>query len=265
MSPLILYHNAMSTCAQKVRFVLAEKDLDFESRAMDLRAGEQHQPDYLKLNPKGVVPTLIAKGAPIIESTVICEYLEDLAPEFSMRPKLPEDIAKMRLWMKRLDDGLHAETGVMSNAIAFRYQKLAKGEAFARKLVEGIPDPAKKERMRSIVFDGVDSPLFLQAMSKFDALLEDMDTILRRQDWLVGADLSLADAAYAPYITRLDQLQLHGLWADRPAIANWYERLKLRKGYQEGLTKWFDDQYLSLMKEKGEMNWPQVKAYLQAS
>lgn len=262
---LILYHNAMSTCAQKVRFVLAEKGLEYESREMNLRAGEQHQPDYLKLNPKGVVPTLITEGGPIIESTIICEYLEDLAPLPPMRPKSAEHRARMRLLTKRLDDGIHADTGVMSSAIAFRYQKLEKGEDFARSLVEGIPDPAKKERMRSIVFEGVASPLFMGAMSNFDALLADLDEVLGRHDWLAGPDISLADAAYSPYITRLDQLQLSGLWLDRPNVAAWYDRLRARKGYQEGLSKWFDEKYLSLMAEKGAETWPQIQAHLKTA
>ena len=56
---LELYHNGMSTCSQKVRLCLAEKGLDWTGHAMDLRAGDQHRPDYLSLNPNGVVPTLV--------------------------------------------------------------------------------------------------------------------------------------------------------------------------------------------------------------
>ena len=55
---LVLYHNDMSVCAQKVRLCLAEKGLAYEARHLNLRAGDQQQVDYLKLNPKGVVPTL---------------------------------------------------------------------------------------------------------------------------------------------------------------------------------------------------------------
>ena len=68
---LELYHNGMSTCSQKVRFCLAEKGLDWTDHHMDLRAGEQHLPDYLRINPNGVVPTLVDDGRVIIESTVV--------------------------------------------------------------------------------------------------------------------------------------------------------------------------------------------------
>ncbi len=211
MTKLVLYHKDMSTCAQKVRFVLAEKGMAFEGRHLNLRAGDQHTAEYLKLNPLGVVPTLVVDDRPIVESTVICEFLDDFAPSPPLRPEDPIDRAVMRLWLKKLDSGMHAETGVMSSAIAFRYQKLEHGEAHARELVEKVPDPAKRERMRSIVFEGVESPLFLNAMTSFDQLLHEINDALQTNPWLAGPAFSLADACYAPYMTRLDHLSLSGL------------------------------------------------------
>lgn len=60
----ILYHNDMSTCSQKVRFVLAEKAIEYESRLLNLRAGDQQRLECLKLNPNAVVPTLV-DGCPV--------------------------------------------------------------------------------------------------------------------------------------------------------------------------------------------------------
>jgi glutathione S-transferase len=72
-----LYHNNMSVCSQKVRLVIREKNLKPIEHHLSLRAGDQNTPEYLKLNPNGVVPTIVEGGQPIIESTVICEYLDD--------------------------------------------------------------------------------------------------------------------------------------------------------------------------------------------
>ena len=83
------YDNDMSVCAQKVRLVLAIKGLDHERRSLDLRAGDQFKPDYLKLNPKAVVPTIVDNGIPIIESTVIIAYLDDAYPEPPLKPSDP--------------------------------------------------------------------------------------------------------------------------------------------------------------------------------
>lgn len=124
---LELYHNDMSVCAQKVRFALAEKKLAWEGHHLNLRAGDQQEPEYLKLNPNAVVPTLVDDGNIIIESTVICEYLDDAYPEPKLKPVNAVGRARMRLWTKQLDEGVHAATSVVSSAIAFRYQKLAIG------------------------------------------------------------------------------------------------------------------------------------------
>ena len=86
---LELYHNDMSTCAQKVRLTLAEKGLAWEGRHLDLRAGDQQKPEYLKLNPRGVVPTIVDNGKVVRESTVIMEYLDDEYPKPSLRPRIP--------------------------------------------------------------------------------------------------------------------------------------------------------------------------------
>jgi glutathione S-transferase len=130
-----LYHNDMSVCAQKVRFVLGEKALKWESRHLNLRAGDQQKPDYVKLNPNAVVPTLVDDGKVIIESTVINEYLDDAYPEPRLRPADAVARARVRLWTKQLDESVHAATRTISNAIAFRHQKLALGmEALERSI-----------------------------------------------------------------------------------------------------------------------------------
>ena len=68
---LVLYDYGNSVCCQKVRITLREKGLDWLATRVDLFTSEQYSPAYLKLNPKGVVPTLVHDGVPIIESTLI--------------------------------------------------------------------------------------------------------------------------------------------------------------------------------------------------
>ena len=61
-----LYHNINSVCAQKVRVALKEKGQEAKEHILTLR-GDQNEPEYLKLNPNGVVPTLVHDGQPIVE------------------------------------------------------------------------------------------------------------------------------------------------------------------------------------------------------
>ena len=104
---LILYDGTTSVCAIKVRLALAEKGLEFKSRNVDLRKGEQFADGYLKLNPNAVVPTLVDNDEVILESSIIMQYLEDLAPEKPLLPKTPLNRAKMRLWLTRVDNSIH--------------------------------------------------------------------------------------------------------------------------------------------------------------
>jgi glutathione S-transferase len=260
-----LYHNDMSVCAQKVRFALAEKKLHWEGHHLNLRAADQQKPEYLKLNPNAVVPTLVDDGTVIIESTVICEYLDDAYPEPPLRPKDAVGRARMRLWTKQLDEGVHAATSVVSSAIAFRYQKLVIGMEELEKFHQKMPDPVKRERSWENITKGVESPYFPESIRRFNRLLGDMEAALADTPWLAGKDFSLADVGYAPYLTRLDHLQLQFLWDKRPHIAAWYERLMERRAYKEALEDWFNPSYLSLMKEKGAEAQLRVKAIIASS
>lgn len=260
-----LYHNDMSVCAQKVRFALAEKNLKWEGHHLNLRAGDQQRPEYLKLSPNAVVPTLVDDGKVIIESTVICEYLDDAYPEPPLRPKDAVGRARMRLWTKQLDEGVHAATSVVSSAIAFRYQKLAIGMEGLEQFHQKMPDPIKRERSWENVTKGVDSRFFPESIKRFDKLLADMETALAENPWLAGKEFSLTDIGYAPYVTRLDHLQLQFLWDKRPHIPAWYERLLERQGYKKSLEDWFNAAYLSLMKEKGAEAQLRVKAIIASS
>jgi glutathione S-transferase len=76
-----LYHHGSSVCAAKVRLYLEEKRLSWQGHYIDILKGEQFTPEYRKLNPKSVVPTLVHDERTIRESSVICEYLDDVFAE----------------------------------------------------------------------------------------------------------------------------------------------------------------------------------------
>ncbi len=260
---LELHHNDMSTCSQKVRLALAEAGAEWKGHHLNLRTGDQHRPEYLALNPGGVVPTLVADGRPIIESTVINEYIADAHPAAALRPDDGYAQARMRLWTKQLDEGVHAMTGVLSSCIAFRFQHFAvksREEVIAG--IEAIPDSAKRERQRENILKGLDSVYFNGAVVRFDKLLGDIEAALADGDWLAGAAYSLADANYTPYMVRLEHLQLGWMWDDRPRLAAWYQRLRARPSFEAAITAWFNDKYLPLMEEKGAEAAPRVRAIL---
>jgi len=258
-----LYHNGMSTCSQKVRFTLAEKGQDFTSHPFNLRAGDQHRPDYLKLNPNGVVPTLVHDGKVVIESAVIDEYLDDMFPDPPLRPADAHGRARMRIWVKQLDEGLHAASATISACIAFRYQFIeGKTEAELKRALDGYVDPAKRRRMTENVMQGVDSSFFRPAIRRVVKMLDDMQAQLAGGDWLAGGAFSLADIAFTPYVNRVAHLQQGWLIDERPAVAGWLARIQARAPYQKAIVEWFNPDFLELMERTGGDSRAPIRAIL---
>ena len=133
MSELILYDFGNSVCCQKVRITLRAKGLVWRAIPVNLFTAEQYDAKYLKLNPKGVVPTLLHDGKPVIESTLICEYIDETFP---YAPKLiPADPwlqSRMRLWSKFVDEGLFDGVTEISFSAMFRERMKAMPEESAK-------------------------------------------------------------------------------------------------------------------------------------
>ena len=118
---LELYHHGSSVCAAKVRFTISEKGLEWKSHYLDILKGEHFNPEYLKLNPKAVVPTLVHDGNVLVESTVICEYLDDEFPQVPLKPARSLDRAQMRLWTKTVDEELQPACKYITYAACHRH------------------------------------------------------------------------------------------------------------------------------------------------
>ncbi|HKQ27215.1 MAG TPA: glutathione S-transferase family protein [Burkholderiales bacterium] len=243
---LELYHNDMSVCAAKVRTVLAEKGLEWKGIHLDLRAGDTQKPGYLKLNPNAVVPTIVHDGRVLIESTVICEYLDDRFPDPSLKPEKAFEKARMRLWTKQLDEGLHIAVGNLSMCIAFRHQHLRKTAEQLKAYFDGIPSAETRERRRKAVELGMDSPSFAPSLQRWNEAVQSMESVLTDEPWLAGSSFSLADIGYMPYMIRLEHLGLEKLWEKRPRVSRWRQRLFERASYKEGVQKWLNPKYLEL-------------------
>ncbi len=93
-----LYTYWRSSAAFRVRIALALKGLDYESVPKHLLrdGGEQRKPDYLAVNPQGLIPALADDGFVIPQSLAICEYLEEIHPEPQLLPGSARDRAIVR-------------------------------------------------------------------------------------------------------------------------------------------------------------------------
>lgn len=94
----------MSSCAKKLRFVLEEKELLWTGFELDLRKGDHLKTEFLKINPRGLVPSLVHDGVVVNESTIITEYLEEAFLQNPLMPVDPLGRARVRAWTKPLDE-----------------------------------------------------------------------------------------------------------------------------------------------------------------
>jgi glutathione S-transferase len=259
---LELYHNEFSTCSQKVRLVLAEKRLDFVSHEIDLIGGGQHDPEYVKLNPNHVVPTLVHDGTPLIESTLINEYLDEAFPDTPMRPSDARGRHAVRLWTKYLDDKVHPATAVLTFALGPRTLLLQQPAEVREANIASIPDPKDRASRRSVIEHGVKAPEFAGAFGKMVAFLDRVEESLASGGWLSGGSFGLVDATVLPYVLRLDHLAMTPLLspAVRPSLADWYRRVQARPCYESAVVKWIPEFALEFLRTSGRAVWPEIES-----
>ena len=259
---LELYHNNISVCAQKVRLVLAEKNLPWTNHHVSLAKGEQLAPEFKKMNPRGVVPVLVHDGNIIVESSVICTYLDEVFPDPPLMPSNPVERATMRLWCKLPDDSLHVACGTVSFAISFGKQLKKQAGAGLQDRLMKMPDPARRERQRALIEKGIEAPLFRDHIKVFDKAFSEVEAQLSKTKWLASNMFTLADIEVVPYIERIDRLGLAGMWEDRPQLADWFARIKARPSFKaiaDYLPTDFDD-----TGRDGLKDWPQIKRLIAA-
>lgn len=237
---LTLYEHSTSVCVIKVRLTLLEKGIDYEGRIVDLRRGDQFDPEYRKIHPGAVVPALIHDGETILESSVIQYYLEDAFPEPSLMPADPVARYRVRLLMKTIDDPVHPAAGLLTHAIAFR-KDYRTPEAIEARMAK-IPDPRRRARQRAVYEEGLGASLAVDAVRDMEAAFARMDETLAHGRWLGGDLYSLADAAATPYANRMNDLGLFGIWTERHArVADWFDRVRARPSYRTGIADWVTD------------------------
>lgn len=233
-----LYQTAGSTCSQKVRLTLAEKGFpergkDWVEHEVNLGKNEQLDPEYMKLNPNGVIPTLVDDGQAIYESSAIMEYLDDVYPEPSLMPKDPVLRARARAWMRYIDEVPTSAVRVPSfaNLIApMRYAEQSDEEfsAHADRL------PLRKQFYKRMTQQGFGKEEINSACDQIRQTCERIEKSLAELGgrWILGDQFTLIDAQVTPSIDRMDDLGYDTIWDDLRLMSDWWERIKARPSYK---------------------------------
>ena len=226
---LELYHSGLTTCSKQVRLGLREKEIPYESRYIELWNYENLNPDYLKLNPNGVVPTLNHDGRAIYNSFVITEYIEDNFPENPLRPADLLNRAKMRLWTWTADD-VHLATTMIT------YANVLQGrvdddlsDADKALMLESTPVPERRRRWTKLSTGGFTREEMDASLEKCRFCMDRMEEALDPGPWLCGEDYSLADIHMLSIVHRYRELYPELLTPEtNPRVCKWLDDMMAR-------------------------------------
>ncbi len=164
---MLTFYYATNTCALASHIALEEADADYETRWIDFGAAEQTKPDYLKINPKARVPSLMTERGVVTETPAILAYIAQTHPQAQLAPlDDPFAFAELQSFMNYLCATVHV-------AHAHR----ARGYRWA-------DDPAAHEAMKKKVPQSVGACFDLIERKMF------------RGPWAMGDSYTVAD----PYL-----------------------------------------------------------------
>ena len=231
---MILHHGWRSSASRRVRLCLEEKGLSYQGNVVDMAALEHHSPEYLKINPLGVIPTLIHDGRPLHESGTICEYLDESFPASPLRPDAPYERALMRNWIRHID-------GLIGNLIIFNWRHhLAKvaSQWSDRELAEKLRNIPSKERqeawLRAARKPYTEEEREAARAKLVTQLLDRMEDALIPSGWLVGKAYSIADISAVPFVKRIDEeIAPDEMTANKHSrVSEWWAKIQARPAFE---------------------------------
>lgn len=233
-----LLHFQGSACSQKVRILLTEKGIAWESHPVDLLRQAHATPWFLGINPRGVVPVLVHDGVVHVESNDIMEYLDALSSTMSpFFPKNASERARVRESLA-LEDSLHMDLRAITMGFLVPYV-LAKKPPKVLDAYEksGAPDPKRDKEVawwRGFAKDGVRPDQARASVQAFAAAFETLEQELRANTWLIGQRISVLEIAWFISLHRLVgagyPIQRH------PRLRAHYESLLKRPSFAKEIT-----------------------------
>ncbi|ATE63630.1 glutathione S-transferase family protein [Rhizorhabdus dicambivorans] len=235
MTHLDLYNYTMSICSMKTRLAMEELGLDYQDRQVDIGfALENFEPDYVRLNNKCVVPTLVAGDKVVTNSYNIVLEAAQIAGK-----GLPADPAARETaldWFQKGDQ-------VNFQVITYGRKGVPRGDelliarrARALEYAEKYPDlrPIYQAAHDRIVEHGncaYDAETVADAEAGLVARLDELDKHVQGRSFIAGDDYSVADIMWTVLLARVEMLELGGLISERPHLLAYYQRMKARPSF----------------------------------
>ena len=233
---LELYNFSQSTCSLKVRVCLNEKKLTWKDNRLISSHQEHLKSWYLKLNPNGVVPTLLHNKNALYESSVILEYLDEVFPEIKLSPINLYKKSLMRSWMVFVDELLTPAIRYPSfqyGGLLKKFKKLTVSE-FNSKFTSR---PTKESFYKKMDKDhGFNDEILSDAFNDIIKCSKRLDEMLNKfgGPWVMGKKFTLGDIFTGPLLDRIEDLGLEKLWENKfPSVSNWLLNFQVRKSVKK--------------------------------
>ena len=234
MNELVLYDAGGTPSPRRVKICLLEKDLPFKIKWLNLALMDQKAPSYLKLNPMGLVPTLVHDGRAIFELNVINEYVEAKFPNPPLVPSDPYRQAQMRMWFafendfgKPFRDAAYEtfakdrlkSLGITEDKLREEIGKRTANQAYVRFATKVLA----ADRDNELIADR--QQVLLEKMAQMEDRLADGRT------WLCGDQFTLADIALAPRVDMFPVIGMPDIYQQFPRIGQFMDRVKARRSW----------------------------------
>jgi glutathione S-transferase len=198
-----LFHLWLHPYSRKVRLALGEKNLKFEAI---IEKTWERRTEFMAMNPAGDVPLMIEEDGTILaNSSVICEYLEEVYPEISLLGDDPINRAEVRRIVGWFDVKFNREVTEYLVGEKLMKQMLKRGEPHG---------PSVRAGHANIHYH-----------------LDYIAFLIERRRWLAGDQLTYADLAAASHLSAIDYLN-DVPWDQHPIAKEWYIRLKSRPSFR---------------------------------
>ena len=233
-----LYHWEPNANSGKPIMALTEKGAPFESHFIDMTKFEHHRPEYLSINPLGVIPAARHGELNLYESTAIMEYVDAVFDGPSLRPSAPVERWRMRWWMKFMDE--YFGPAVSMGAWARGRQRpamTAEEDAAMKKHIAAIPQKERQLSWTKATY-GTFAPGELEESARKAAYgVRLMDKALSRSPWFAGESYSLADIVCFNTTYFLPMRPESGVnETDTPHLMEWLRKVYERPGAQAAWT-----------------------------
>jgi len=193
MAVELYFFQPLGTNSGRVFLALLEKGVPFLERELDGLAFEHLRPEYLAINPRGQVPTLIHDGRPLTEGAPVCEYIDEAFDGPPLRPAGLEERCNMRGWCRYLDVDLgRAVMMIHWNRIVPAFVG-ARSREEVQSIIARVPDPDRRRAWRRAYLQETTPEELAESRRRIEAGSGRIEQALARTHWLAGGTFSLAD------------------------------------------------------------------------